>query len=981
MAYTIRHYIKGLLKKENNTVNMTSTMYVALFKRSMGVDTANHEYFSDISFDELNPTVVGAWYTKGGQELGARTFDIYGAMIVRIDAPDEVFASCDTDDLGYGILFWPIGAATGGYPFNPAQSILYGVVDFGEQLTIDGYDFPLIWGAQGIDYLTVPTITDQRPQVNMAYLAAANITQSGYTVTYSQAASVTDPDNTGAQVIFELVQGSTADSANVLSTGAGQKAFTAAQMVAGVAIVKANSEGLTTLSIRAVSSTSGGGAFATINLTVPANQPPSVPTGLQESSKTTTSVVISFTGATDPDAGDFVEAYRLYLNTTGVAPTVGVTAPFLANTGGTLGSPPATSFNASGQTPGSTVYGWVTSRDNNGNESALSSMITISIPSNMPPSVGAGNILVSGASASVAGTIDAFTVKIGTVSNADTIKTVRVALFTAAELADKDTNWGTIPAGRKIELVAGVDDAAITAIQSGSGQAFTGKALTKDVTYTPSVIVEETKSEGGTQWGSWAEATATVLYASPTCTVQAPTNVVAETTAAGNNGSLTANGTTAAGIQRNVTRWRISVGPSSVGDGDPTNVACQVLGPFTGKNVAANTAFTEALTALNLPAGNHRMWAQVGDELAGLGAWTPTPAAFTVYPIISSIDVTSPTPTGYTIECDSNVEAAEYTQLEVFISTTSYALGTVPADTNDAAITSARDAAGTDYKETVAQGATLTSIIGAGGAITESAIAAGTYYAYIRGVSNGVTGLWAKGAATFAVASPLYDFNGSNGEQAPSPWVTSLGGSGVSFLQNGSGQLVGKRTTNTNKGIAAIGGYTFNDNFKYEVKAKAVTLSAIFRTLVLDVTTGATPAHDTVGMDMVTGTYNDAGTLKATFAYVAASGWTIWNAATNVWGASWTTGYALSVGTYYVFEFISEYNSGSPRWKLKVWDATKSTLLDETDYVAWANTKTATTDSIASTDKIWLVLPLVETGAGYESTECHYDYVWAGLTG
>ena len=230
-----------------------------------------------------------------------------------------------------------------------------------------------------------------------------------------------------------------------------------------------------------------------------------------------------------------------------------------------------------------------------------------------------------------------------------------------------------------------------------------------------------------------------------TCSSAAPTSVVAETTAAGNNGSLTAVGT-AGTNSRTATKLKVSVTNSAATAA--TDASAQI-NEYTSLSIATGAAISQAVTGLNLPAGSYKVWLTLGSAEDGYQSWSAA-TAFTVYPIILSIDVTSPTATGYTIECDSNVEAAEYTQLEIFISTTSYTLGTVPADTNDAAITSARGAAGVDYKEIVAAGATLNNIIGTGGAIAEAAIVDGTYYSYIRGVSNSVTGLWAK-SASFSV--------------------------------------------------------------------------------------------------------------------------------------------------------------------------------------------------------------------------------------
>ena len=283
------------------------------------------------------------------------------------------------------------------------------------------------------------------------------------------------------------------------------------------------------------------------------------------------------------------------------------------------------------------------------------------------------------------------------------------------------------------------------------------------------------------------------------CTSAAPTSVVAETTAAGNNGSLTAVGT-AGTNSRTATKLKVSVTDSAATAA--TDASAQI-NEYTSLSIATGAAISQAVTGLNLPAGSYKIWLTLGSAEDGYQSWSAA-TAFTVYPAISSIDVTSPTSTGYTAECDSNIEAAEYTQLEVFISTTSYTVGTVPADTNDAAITSARDAAGTSYKQTLAIGESNFAYVGSddgddianlladGLVLTETAIAAGTYYCYMQGVSNGVTGLWAKSAATFKVVAPIhqYTFDSSNANDTGSAtaingtptgitWATGYGGSGI----------------------------------------------------------------------------------------------------------------------------------------------------------------------------------------------------------
>jgi len=85
----------------------------------------------------------------------------------------------------------------------------------------------------------------------------------------------------------------------------------------------------------------------------------------------------------------------------------------------------------------------------------------------------------------------------GTISGitGDTVKTIRIAYA----LSGTDTDVAAaVAAGRYFDLAASADIAAF----QGAGYAKTGLALA-DGTYTPYVMVEETKAEGGTQWGPW----------------------------------------------------------------------------------------------------------------------------------------------------------------------------------------------------------------------------------------------------------------------------------------------------------------------------------------------------------------------------------------------------------------------------------------------------------------------------------------------
>ena len=442
------------------------------------------------------------------------------------------------------------------------------------------------------------------------------------------------------------------------------------------------------------------------------------------------------------------------------------------------------------------------------------------------------------------------------------------------------------------------------------------------------------------------------------CTSAAPTSVVAETTAAGNNGSLTAVGT-AGTNSRTATKLKVSVTDSAATAA--TDASAQI-NEYTSLSIATGAAISQAVTGLNLPAGGYKIWLTLGSAEDGYQSWSAA-TAFTVYPVISSIDVTSPTTTGYTIECDSNVEAAEYTQLEVFISTTSYAVGTVPADTNDAAITSARDAAGAGYKETVSAGATLNSIIGAGGAITETAIAADAYYSYIRGVSNGVTGLWAKGAATFA--------NGFNLDFNETGWTTPT----TTYFDR---SLTGTATATCTGGFLQM--HTNNNelNGSICIRKEAIAKAAKTRTAKIKVANLGTnwnsyyftilqkATQPVVGDTALTRIYalmlNDAGTYKLRLFHKNAAG-TVQRFYNGGWDPTLETMPTAAADT--VYPVIFETTTTQWRITIKTTDGTSTILAGP--WVDWS----ATQDD---TNPYWLISgDLDESNASAGGLDTYWD--------
>ncbi|HEY3374656.1 MAG TPA: hypothetical protein VGK02_06300 [Candidatus Aquicultor sp.] len=617
--FTIEHHLEGQYEMVKAYYEGASRhFYAMMLSSAYGKSTTANGTVSSISGNELDPAVVGNWYTKGGMLLSNMTVDKYNNR-VRAVLPAFAFNNATFSNMRYIVVVEARGVATGGFPYDPGLSIVHGILDYQEKKADSGLAWGVVFSSDGYYNLGVSASTDRKPTLSLANFSITGITQGGYLAKYVGAASVTDPDNAGASIYFEMCQGSTSNPANIVGDGAGTTLFTGTEINStgsGVFIVKANSAGQVTVSLRAISAESGAGAYITKTITIPANQPPTVPTGLYDYNKTINSCAIGFTGSSDIDG--YVRTYRLYSNSVNDASTA---TQYLANTGGTLGSPPSTVFNVSAQTPGSTVYFWVTAVDDTDNESVKSAVLVINFPTNMPPSVVPANILIASASATTPGTVDSVNIKIGAISNADILKTIRIGFFKNTELLDKDAAYATaLSEGRAFELVVGVGDAAITAIQGGSGYTKTALGLIHDTTYTPSAKIEETKSEGGTQWGNWVPAAATIAYISPTETlasvmVNSPTAVTIQGTISNPDGP-------------NVTKLKSSIGAATIADNDPTNIGC-IQQEFTGLNIANGGSFTIQATGLTISGVNqYKAWVDGLDTIAGYGAWTPTPITF-----------------------------------------------------------------------------------------------------------------------------------------------------------------------------------------------------------------------------------------------------------------------------------------------------------------------------------------------------------------
>lgn len=113
---------------------------VALVTSDYVVDKDNHDFFNDITNE-----VSGTGYTAGGKALA-------GAAVSQDNANDR--AVFDANDLVWSVATFTARAAvlyksTG----SAATSPLIAFIDFGEDRSVSGEDFSIVWHQDGILYL------------------------------------------------------------------------------------------------------------------------------------------------------------------------------------------------------------------------------------------------------------------------------------------------------------------------------------------------------------------------------------------------------------------------------------------------------------------------------------------------------------------------------------------------------------------------------------------------------------------------------------------------------------------------------------------------------------------------------------------------------------------------------------------------------------------------------------------------------------
>lgn len=137
-------YGNFLLKALNKEVDFDSdTIKVALLTSSYTPNQDTHDYFNDVSANE----VTGTGYTAGGITLASKTatYDS-GTNVIVLDAADVTWSS-STITARYAVVYDSTGTSS--------TSALIGYVDFGSDQSSTNGNFTITWDSTGIVRITV----------------------------------------------------------------------------------------------------------------------------------------------------------------------------------------------------------------------------------------------------------------------------------------------------------------------------------------------------------------------------------------------------------------------------------------------------------------------------------------------------------------------------------------------------------------------------------------------------------------------------------------------------------------------------------------------------------------------------------------------------------------------------------------------------------------------------------------------------------
>lgn len=110
----------------------TDTIRVALGASTYTPNTASHQFWSDVSANE----VTGTGYTASGVAASAKTVSISGSVII-LDADDVSWVNSSI-------------AARYAWIFGSASNLLLGLTDFGQTGTTLNGTFQITWSPSGI---------------------------------------------------------------------------------------------------------------------------------------------------------------------------------------------------------------------------------------------------------------------------------------------------------------------------------------------------------------------------------------------------------------------------------------------------------------------------------------------------------------------------------------------------------------------------------------------------------------------------------------------------------------------------------------------------------------------------------------------------------------------------------------------------------------------------------------------------------------
>jgi len=135
------NFLKLALNKEVDWD--TDTIKVALLSNAYTPDQDAHDYFNDVSANE----VTGTGYTSGGATLASKTITYdSGSNVITLDAADTTWSS-STITARYAVVYGSTGTSS--------TSPLIGYVDFGSDQSSSNGNFTITWDATGIVRITV----------------------------------------------------------------------------------------------------------------------------------------------------------------------------------------------------------------------------------------------------------------------------------------------------------------------------------------------------------------------------------------------------------------------------------------------------------------------------------------------------------------------------------------------------------------------------------------------------------------------------------------------------------------------------------------------------------------------------------------------------------------------------------------------------------------------------------------------------------